>query len=52
MPAKSEAQRKYLYMKFGEAWVKRHHYDNPGKLPAHVMKKRAAAAKATRRLSR
>ena len=36
MPAVSEAQRKYLYAHFGAAWVKRHHFDNPGRLPAHV----------------
>lgn len=27
MPAKSEKQRRYLYMKFGKAWVKAHHFD-------------------------
>jgi hypothetical protein len=36
MPAVSQAQRAYLNMKFGHGWVKRHHFDNPGKLPAHV----------------
>ena len=36
MPAKSQAQRAYLYMHFGKAWVKKHHFDNPGKLPEHV----------------
>ena len=36
MPARSEAQRKLLYARFGAAWVKRHHFDNPGKLPAKV----------------
>lgn len=36
MPAVSEAQRKYLNYKFGHAWVKAHHFDNKGKLPAHV----------------
>jgi hypothetical protein len=36
MPAKSQAQRAYLNQKFGHAWVKRHHFDNSGKLPAHV----------------
>lgn len=40
MPAKSEAQRKLLYAKFGAAWVKRHHFDNPGKLPARVGKRK------------
>lgn len=38
MPAKSQAQRAYLNAKFGHAWVKEHHFDNPGKLPAHVKK--------------
>ena len=36
MPAKSQAQRAYLNAKFGHAWVKEHHFDNKGKLPAHV----------------
>jgi hypothetical protein len=27
MPAKSDRQRRYLYAKFGAAWVKRHHFD-------------------------
>ena len=39
MPARSEAQRRYLNMKFGHAWVKKHHYDNKGKLPAHAPKR-------------
>lgn len=39
MPAKSEAQRKALNAKFGHAWVKKHHFDNKGKLPARVKKK-------------
>ena len=38
MPAVSEAQRRYLYAKFGPAWAKRHHFDNKGKLPAHKRK--------------
>lgn len=36
MPAKSQAQRAYLFMKFGPEWVKKHHFDTKGKLPAHV----------------
>lgn len=36
MPAKSQAQRGYLYAHFGAAWVKKHHFDNKGKLPSHV----------------
>lgn len=40
MPAVSQAQREFLNARFGHAWVKKHHFDNPGKLPAHVGKKR------------
>lgn len=40
MPAKSDAQRKFLYATKGEAWVKKHHFDTPGKLPDHVKKKK------------
>lgn len=36
MPAKSEAQRRYLNMKFGHGWVKAHDFDNAGPLPEHV----------------
>lgn len=39
MPAKSQAQRAYLEMHFGREWVKRHGFDNKGKLPKHVKKK-------------
>ena len=35
MPAKSQAQRALLNAKFGHKWVKRHHFDNKGKLPKH-----------------
>lgn len=36
MPAKSEAQRRYLNAHFGHKWVKKHGFDNKGKLPGHV----------------
>ena len=36
MPAKSQAQRGYLAHKFGPEWMKKHHYDNKGKLPYRV----------------
>jgi hypothetical protein len=39
MPAQSQAQRAYLNYKFGHTWVKKHHFDNPGKLPEHVKPK-------------
>ncbi len=45
MPAKSQAQRELLNAKFGHAWVKRHHFDNKGKLPAHVKKGKKRMAK-------
>jgi hypothetical protein len=40
MPAKSQKQRAYLYQKFGANWVKKHHFDNKGKLPKRVKKKK------------
>lgn len=40
MPAVSEAQRRLLNARFGHAWVKEHHFDNKGKLPAHVANKK------------
>lgn len=39
MPAKSEAQRKWAFGAKGEKWAKKHHMDNPGKLPARKAKK-------------
>lgn len=39
MPAKSEAQRRYIYAKKGAAWAKAHGYNNKGKLPARKTKK-------------
>ena len=38
MPAKSEAQRRYLFSHFGPAWVKKHGFDNSGPLPARIGK--------------
>ena len=40
MPARSEAQRRFLYATKGQAWVKAHGFDTKGKLPAHVRKRR------------
>ncbi len=40
MPAVSEAQRRMLNAHFGHEWVKEHHFDNKGKLPERVMKKK------------
>jgi hypothetical protein len=36
MPAVSERQRRYLNARFGHEWVKQHHFDNKGRLPAQV----------------
>jgi hypothetical protein len=38
MPAKSEAQRKFIYATKGAKFAKAHHFDNKGKLPARVSK--------------
>ncbi len=38
MPAVSQAQRELLNARFGHAWVKKHHFDNKGKLPMHAAK--------------
>lgn len=39
MPARSEAQRRYLNAKFGHDWVKKHDFDNKGRLPKRAPKK-------------
>lgn len=52
MPARSEAQRRYLYSKFGAAWVKRHHFDNRGKLPGHVANSNALMSAHKRKAKR
>ena len=52
MPAKSEAQRRWAFGRMGARWAKKHHFDNPGKLPRRVQKptgKRAKFAKARKR---
>lgn len=49
MPAKSEAQRRFIYGVKGKAFAKAHHFDNPGKLPARVGKKKTKKATSKRR---
>jgi len=39
MPAKSQKQRGGIDSHFGAALAKKHHFDNPGKLPKRVSKK-------------
>lgn len=41
MPARSEAQRRYLAARFGPTWMHKHGFDNPGKLPAKIGKRSA-----------
>lgn len=45
MPAKSQAQRGFLASTKGPAWMKKHGFDNKGKLPYKVGKKKKPAAK-------
>ena len=52
MPAKSQAQRRYLAAKFGTAWMHEHGFDNPGKLPAHVRKKKTRKRKPAKKKAR
>lgn len=40
MPAKSEAQRRFLNARKGHSWVRKHHFANKGKLPARARKRR------------
>jgi transposase len=39
MPARSQAQRRFLNATKGHAWVKRHHFANRGKLPKRAKKR-------------
>jgi hypothetical protein len=40
MPAKSQAQRRFIFARFGKSFAKKHHFDNKGKLPARARKKK------------
>lgn len=40
MPARSQAQRRFLNAKFGHGWVKKHGFANKGKLPKRVRRKK------------
>lgn len=39
MPAKSAAQRRFIYGVKGKKFAKAHHFDNKGKLPKRVKPK-------------
>jgi hypothetical protein len=45
MPARSQAQRRFIYARFGKAWAKRHHFNNKGKLPSRVKKRKKGRRK-------
>ncbi len=40
MPAKSQAQRAFIYAAKGAKFAKAHHFDNKGKLPARAKAKK------------
>jgi hypothetical protein len=44
VPAESQAQRRWAFGVKGEKWAKRHHFDNPGKLPKRVKKMSSGGA--------
>jgi hypothetical protein len=52
MPARSEAQRRLIYARFGAEFAKKHHFDNPGKLPARAKKRRVTKGKTRHPLTR
>lgn len=45
MPAKSQAQRRFLNWKFGHKWVKKHGFANKGKLPKRVKRRKGKKKK-------
>ena len=45
MPAKSQAQRAFIYATKGKKWAEAHHFDNKGKLPARAKGKKAKKKK-------
>jgi hypothetical protein len=42
MPARSQAQRKWAYAVKGAKWAKKHHFNNKGKLPSRVRKRKSS----------
>ena len=40
MPARSQAQRRFLAARFGPDWMKEHHFANEGPLPERLHPKR------------
>ena len=49
MPAKSEAQRRFLFATKGPAWAKRHGFDNAGQLPKRAKKRNPVQRRAASR---
>ncbi len=52
MPAKSEAQRRFIYGVKGKKFAEAHGFDNKGKLPGHVAKKKKPAKKKAKKAKR
>jgi hypothetical protein len=40
MSAKSQKQRGWIYANKGAKWAKKHHFNNKGKLPTRVKRKK------------
>lgn len=49
MPAKSAAQRRFIYATKGARWARAHHFDTPGPLPARKKRRRKAVKKKAKR---
>jgi DNA-binding sugar fermentation-stimulating protein len=45
MPARSNAQRRFIYGVKGKKFAEEHHFDNPGKLPERVKPKKKVGKK-------
>lgn len=40
MPARSQAQRRWAFGVKGARWARKHHFDNKGKLPKRVRRRK------------
>ena len=49
MPARSQAQRRWAFGVKGARWARKHHFDNKGKLPKRVKRKKTTRARRRRR---
>lgn len=49
MPAASRAQQRYLASQFGAKWLRDHHFNTKGPLPARVGKGKKKSSKSRKR---